>query len=176
MDRKEIRKRLLGVPGAIGGAAAIASVWQTPRDWIGDRFAALAIAMTHPWVTVLITLLLVTYLAAVGWTFLAPQTPSVAESLEIEADRERRSRRRKILNEAREMVAKHELQVRRDWWQTIRYSSEYAGVRPHLSADYLAYEASPLTRRTINAGGGSQPPVPRFCAELDRLEREWNLS
>jgi hypothetical protein len=176
MDRKEIRKGLLGVPGAIGGAAAAASVWQTPRDWIGGKFAALGSAMTHPWVTVLVTLLLIAYMGAILWTFISPRAPTVAETQEIEADRERRSRRRKMLNEAREMVANHELQARRDWWQTIRYSPEYAAIRPHLSAEYLAYETSPKTRRTVSAGPGHQPPVDRFCAELDRLEREWKLS
>jgi len=176
MDRKEIRKGLLGVPGALIAVGGFASIWPTSRDWIGAQFAALGTAMTHPWVTVLVTLLLVAYVGAILWTFIGPRSPTAAETQEIEADRERRSRRRKMLNEAREMVANHELQARRDWWQTIRYSPEYAAIRPHLSADYLAYEGSPKTRRTVSAGPGHQPPVGRFCAELDRLEREWKLS
>ena len=124
-------------------------------------------------------ILLAVVLAA--WLFLwAHPLPIPASGPEItratEEARERQERRRKIIDQAREMVAAHELQVRRDWWQTIRYSPSYAAVRPHLSAEYLEYQGNPLTRRTVAAGAIHQPPVDRFLAELDRLEREWGLS
>ena len=175
MDRKELRKSLLAVPGSIGGGAAIASVWQTPRDWIGGSFAALASAMTHPWVTVLVTLMLVAYLGAVLWTFIKPRVPSVAETHEVEAERERRSRRRKMLNEAREMVVNHELQSRWNWRQTTRYSHQFADIRPHLSEAYMKRLNAV---RTIELGqaGTSEPLVQGFLDELDRLERDWKLS
>jgi hypothetical protein len=175
VDRKEIRKGLLGIPGAVGGTAAVASVWQTPRDWIGGQFAALGGAMTHPWVTVLVTLLLVAYLAAILWTFLKPRAPSAAEMHEVEADRERRSRRRKILNEGREMVAEYELQSRWDWRQMIRYNPAFANARPHLSKAYMDRIKA---TRTVSAGGEGlhDPLAAMFLSELDRLEREWELS
>lgn len=176
MDRKPIGKVLLATPGAtlaIGGAA---SAWETPRDWIGAQFAGIGVAMTNPFVTILVTLLIVAYIAAIIWCFIEPKTAmSAADQSEVEAAKERRGRRRKILNEAREMVAKHELQTRHDWRQTTRYDPAFAAVRPHLSEAYMKRLGN---TRMIEIGvpGMHEPLVSGFLTELDRLEREWVLS
>lgn len=178
MDRKQVRAALLWIPGAIVTTAGVAAIWETPRDWVGGRFAALGDAMTHPWVTVLVTLLIVAYLAALVWTLIepqAPRAPSAAETHEIEADRERRSRRRKILNEGRQMVAEFELQSRWSWRQMIKYNQAFADVRPHLSDDYMKALAN--TRMAIVSDEWLHDPLAAdFLSELDRLEREWKLS
>jgi hypothetical protein len=97
-----------------------------------------------------------------------------APSREAVSDKERRSRRRKIINEARSMDSKFELQERWSWRDMVRYSPEFAPVRPHLSTDYL----NKLNDvRTAYAGRGLFDPLAgMFLDELDRLEREWELS
>jgi hypothetical protein len=91
----------------------------------------------------------------------------------IEAAKEVRERRRKIIDQAREMVSAHELQKNRSWDDTMRFSPAFAAVRPHLRPNF--FEAS----RTIVLSGSKQVheyQVERFVKELDRLEREWGLS
>ena len=101
-----------------------------------------------------------------SWAFARPK--------EEEAEGERRARRRKIINEAQSLVATYELQERWSWRDTVRYSPEFAPVRPHLSKEYLAKLND---TSTIYAQGGLLDPLAEmFLDELDRLEREWKLS
>jgi hypothetical protein len=101
-----------------------------------------------------------------SWAFTKPK--------EDEAEGERRSRRRKIINEAQSLVAKYELQERWSWRDTVRYSPEFAPVRPHLSAEYVKKLND---THTVYAQGGLLDPLAEmFLDELDRLEREWKLS
>lgn len=177
MDRKQIRTVLLGIPGALVAVGTFAAIWETPRTWIGDQFSVLAVAMTNPFVTMAVTLLLVAYFGALIWTFVEPRLAPVsgAELREVEADKERRSRRRKILNEARQMVADFELQSRWSWRQMIRYNPAFASVRPHLSKEYM--EAIRATRTAYASDEWLHDPLAAmFLSELDRLEREWGLS
>jgi hypothetical protein len=99
---------------------------------------------------------------------------AVPNPAEAEAVRERSARRRKIIDEARMMVAKHELQTRWTWDQTMRYSPEFAAVRPHLSPSFFR-EGGPI-RIFIHTKQIHEYHVEEFVRELDRLEREWRLS
>jgi hypothetical protein len=176
MDRKQIRTALLGLPGAVGAAVGVAAIWETPRNWIGAQIGALASAMTNPFVTMLVTLIVVAYFGSILWTFTTPQMvpASGADLREVEAARERDERRRKMIDDARKMVADFELQTRWSWRQMLRYTPAYTAVRPHLSAKYLTKLDQTAT---IQVGMGMHEPlVAGFLNELSRLEREWGLS
>lgn len=101
-----------------------------------------------------------------------PETIRAAEEA-----RERQERRRKIIDDAREMVARHEMAGHARWSTTVRCSPAFAAVRPHLSQRYFENLNKGRTiRMAVYAGQAHDANVVDFLKELDRLEREWGLS
>ena len=151
-----------------------ASIWETPKSWIGNRFGDLLAAMANPLVTVTVTLLIIAYLAALKWAFTEPKAMTAAEVAEIERMKERDTHHRQIIARARAMVPEFEIQARRDWRQFVRYSSDYAPIRPLLSDEYKRMLND---THTLHVQGGILDPLAdMFLDEVDRLEREWGLS
>jgi hypothetical protein len=91
-----------------------------------------------------------------------------------EEAKERQDRRRKIIDDARDLVGWYEYEGKGDWHDAVRGSPRYMAVLPHLSDQYK--QMPPTRLRTIAVGALHQEPVASFVRELDRLEREWGLS
>src|SRR5947209_286111 len=144
-----MRKEVVGFVGSIAVNVVLAAAGVLVKGAVLLYAGAIGVALTAIlWIW--------------SWAFAPPPK-------EEDAEKERRSRRRKMLNEAREMVAAHELQERWDWRQSTRYSHAFADIRPHLSAAYLERM---VAVRTIEAGPPDlpEPLVSGFLDEMDRLE------
>jgi hypothetical protein len=96
------------------------------------------------------------------------------EARTTEEARERQERRRKIIDEARKMVSRHEINKEGNWRRTIQVNPAFAAVRPHLSRAYIDSLNSNMT--VVTGREIHEISVDNFVSELDRLEREWGLS
>jgi hypothetical protein len=177
VNKSQVRTALLGAPGAAIMVGGFAAIWETPRVWLGERFAALLVAMTTPLLTMALTILVVIYLALLAWTYLdfrpAPLNPE--QTRENERVTEQRQRRRMIIDNARAMVAKYEAQSDVGWREMLRSSPEYTAVRPYLSEQYMK-RLNAVRTLEIGMGGMHPPLVAGFLKELDRLESEWDIA
>jgi hypothetical protein len=91
-----------------------------------------------------------------------------------EEAKERQERRKKLIDDARDFVARYEMQAQGTWLQAIRHSAAFGAIRPHLSD---AYRRSLKSNRIVITGTEiHEVSVERFVEELDRLERTWGLS
>jgi hypothetical protein len=173
--RKQLRTFLLGIPGAAIALGTFVCIWETPRNWIGERFTDLGAAMSNPWVTVLVTLLLVAYSGTVIWTFFEPRPPSAVELRALEAARERDAHRRQLIADGRRLVAEFNLQVRANTlYGYLKYQPQYGAIRAQLSPEFVANLEHP--RLLALSDTTKDGRVHGFMQELDRLEREWGLA
>ena len=126
MNKKNIRAALLGAPSAVIAVGTFASIWETPRIWIGDQFARLAAMMTNPFVTMAVTLFVVLYLAATFWSYVEPRPVPITASELHEAERlkDNTLRRRKLIDDARKMVSRFEIHKDRSWRDLLRVSPD----------------------------------------------------
>ena len=150
-----MRKEIIGLIGSVAVNLALAATGALVK---GDVLLYAGI----------IGLALTAILWIWSWAFAPPPK-------EEEAEAERRARRRKMLNEARVMVAGYERGPHGDWRLTTRTYHAFADIRPHLSE---AYKKRLADVRTVDAvrEGMPEPLVVAFLDELDRLEQEWKLS
>lgn len=114
-------------------------------------------------------------LAAVLWLYEWGRTKKVTPQ---EIDASERDRKRILIDRARSLAATYSQgRTGADSFRMyLEGTTTYAALRGQLNADYLAKLNAPRTLYAQADGARYEPLVEWFLDDLDRLEREWQLT
>ena len=173
--RDQIHQFLKWSPAAVVGAGGFAAtISASAAMWLSDLFVSLWGAMHSPFVTVIITLGVGVYVAAIMMTA-HPKSTTVGSN--NPATDFKLEHRRKVIADGRKLIAEFNLQARaRTLMEFMQSREEWPAIRAHLG---IKVRKDIENGRLLVATGDSSlkdGKVYYLMDELDRLEQEWDLA